>query len=129
MPPAKSTRYRNKFTNFFVTLFNPPEEFEPMKKFNTKYNDIFAYAIWQYEKASSTDNLHIQGYIELKRPLSLSNIQLIYPTIHIEERKGTQQEAIKYCSKEETRVRGPFQEGSPKSQGRRTDLLNRVNNR
>lgn len=43
-------------------------------------------------------------------------------SLHIECRMGTQQEAITYCSKEESRISGPWQAGVPASQGTRNDL-------
>lgn len=42
---------------------------------------------------------------------------------HLEKARGTQQQCIEYCTKEETRVAGPFQLGQPsEGQGERKDL-------
>ncbi len=49
--------------------------------------------------------IHIQGYVELTRAIRLNGIRRRFPDgIHIEQRRGTQAQAIAYCKKEETRV-------------------------
>jgi hypothetical protein len=44
------------------------------------------------------------------------------PSLHFEKRYGSQSEAIAYCSKEDTRVDGPWEYGTCNKQGDRTDL-------
>ena len=85
--------------------------------------DFLKYAVWQKEKAPETGHIHYQGYIELTKKCRITALKKIYPTIHFEIRKGTQQQAIDYCKKEETRVEGPFIFGTPKKQGKRNDLI------
>lgn len=82
------------------------------------------YIIWQIEAAPTTGKLHAQGYLELVNPMSFSAIKkrLGDPQAHLEARKGTPQEAADYCSKEETRVEGPFEYGEISKQGKRSDL-------
>lgn len=41
---------------------------------------------------------------------------------HLEARKGSQEQAINYCSKDDTRVDGPFEFGTPSIQGKRSDI-------
>ncbi|RIA98451.1 hypothetical protein C1645_812710, partial [Glomus cerebriforme] len=96
------------------------DNFEPNKNFEQN----FKFAVWQYEQCPRTKRNHIQGYIELIRPISFEKIQEIYPTIHVEEKckNSTQEDCIKYCSKEDTRIRGPFRKGISKHQGKRNDL-------
>lgn len=42
--------------------------------------------------------------------------------MHCEERKGSHEDAVKYCSKEETRISEPVIFGSHNEQGKRNDL-------
>lgn len=89
-----------------------------------KMHKDVAYYICQREKCPDTGKLHWHDYIEFKRQLTLSQIQEIIgdPTAHIECRRGSQQQAITYCSKADTRVEGPYEEGTKKEQGQRIDL-------
>lgn len=61
---------------------------------------------------------HIQGYIELKSQSRLTTIKKYMPRAHIEPRKGTQEQAINYCKKENNWI----QDGNIKKQGKRNDL-------
>ncbi|QDJ95255.1 replication-associated protein [Capybara virus 24_cap1_1774] len=45
------------------------------------------------------------------------------PEAHWESANGSAEDNIKYCSKEETRIGGPYIFGTPSKQGRRSDLL------
>jgi len=84
------------------------------------------YCVGQLERAPTTDQMHIQGYIELSRPVSFKFLkeQSGLPTLHLESRKGTRAQARKYCMKEESRVAGPWETGKfdDGGQGTRSDL-------
>lgn len=83
--------------------------------------DVVKYAIWQKEK---TTHEHFQGYLELKKPTRLAGMKKIWPNIHFELRKGTQQQAIDYCKKSETKLDGPWEFGIPgPGAGARTDII------
>lgn len=56
--------------------------------------------IFQEEKASTA---HLQGYVEFKNPRTFKSLKNKFPSIHW-ERCRNETAAIKYCSKEETRV-------------------------
>lgn len=83
------------------------------------------YYIYQKEKCPTTGREHWQGYLELKKQSYKSAVQRIIgdPVAHIEARRGTQADAIRYCKKDESAVPGSRIEwGTPKKQGRRNDL-------
>ena len=42
--------------------------------------------------------------------------------IHLEIRRGTQQQARDYCQKHDTRVDGPWEYGTPHKAGKRNDI-------
>lgn len=91
-------------------------------------NNAVRYVIWQKERAPETGREHLQGYIELLRSCKMSTVKGYFndPTIHLEPRAGSQSQAIQYCSKEDTRVEGPFELGTKASGGAdstRTDLV------
>lgn len=84
-----------------------------------------SYVCWGIEKCPETGNIHHQGYVEFIKNVSLgktdrSFLKKLHKTIHWEKRKGTCEQAIKYCEKD-----GDFHEVGDrpnKEQGHRTDL-------
>ncbi len=86
---------------------------------------LISYAVFQLEECPETKKQHIQMYLELTKQQSLRQIKKIFNdnTLHIESRKGTQAQAIEYCSKRETRLEEPVVHGIPKTQGKRTDII------
>lgn len=84
------------------------------------------YAIWQLE-VGENGTPHVQGYIVLLSRTRMSTLKLRFQSnLHLEKRRGTHSQAVAYCSKEETRVSGPWTYGSdddiPEGQGARSDL-------
>lgn len=78
----------------------------------------------QLERCPSSMTLHIQGYLKLKRSQRLSWLKRLDSSAHWEKRLGNDQQAIEYCSKEDTRVDGPVFFGDwVTKQGSRNDLL------
>lgn len=82
------------------------------------------YIIFQLEECPDTKRLHFQGYCELKSQMRYPGIKKLFneKEMHIGERKGTGQQAADYCRKSETKVKGPWEAGSMKCAGKRTDL-------
>lgn len=85
----------------------------------------FAY---QRESAPGTGTLHWQAYFEFTSTIRMGRVKELIgdPAAHLERRKGTRDEAIKYCSKTESRASEPIIMGSclPRAggQGERTDI-------
>jgi hypothetical protein len=84
------------------------------------------YLTGQMEVCPSTKKLHFQGYIELNKAVDLTTLKstILHPGVHLEQRRGSQAQAIDYVTKTETRAPGcvPFKWGELKAQGKRTDL-------
>lgn len=71
------------------------------------------YIGWQIERSTSTDHLHVQGYLELSKRLRRNQVtRIVGRGTHLERRKGTRTQARDYVRKEETRVDGPFEIGT-----------------
>lgn len=90
--------------------------------------DRIQYMIYQLEECPETRRLHLQGYCEFRKMTTLKQAKsLLGATAHLEKRRGSQAEAISYCSKQDTRIAGPFIIGEKAVQGKRTDLEYAVN--
>lgn len=89
---------------------------------------IFRYLYWQIELADGEPHqAHVQGYIELLDKQSIQRVQQCdfspsWATMHLESSKGTAAENVKYCSKIENRLVGPFSVGSSGDRGGRPKL-------
>jgi hypothetical protein len=59
--------------------------------------------VYQLEEADST-TLHYQGYVEFRTAKRISTLKNINSHAHFEVRRGSRQQAIEYCMKEDTRV-------------------------
>lgn len=82
-------------------------------------SDDFKCAVVQQEKCPETGKLHYQGFGMLQTPKRVTAIKklLCCESAHIEKTKGTPQQAWDYCTKEDTRVDGPWEFG-PRPAGR-----------
>ena len=100
--------------NWLFTINNPTEEDDP-KEWPTQY------VTYQLEKGDE-GTPHYQGYVEMSSVCRLAAMKKLNPRAHWEPRFGTQDEAIAYCTKEDTRVDGPWEQGEKKQQGKRSDL-------
>ncbi len=106
------------FRNVCFTWNNPDGllEFDP---------DTMVYLVYQEEIGESGTH-HLQGYCEFTNRTRFARAKELLggPEVHLEARRGTQEEAIAYSKKEDTRIAGaePQEFGTPRSQGRRVDL-------
>lgn len=88
------------------------------------------YAVAQLEKCPTKNRYHFQGYMECTSKKTLVAMKKIegLKGAHWEPRGGTAEEAITYCTKEDSRVPADeggssYSYGTPsKGQGQRTDL-------
>lgn len=110
------------FTSYNTDLFTSVEATNYFKNWqNLRIN----YLVYQLEQCPTTQREHIQGYVEFSVPCRIPHAkgQLRDPQAHLERRKGTRQQAIDYCKKDETRRQGPWEYGNPRNrQGARNDL-------
>lgn len=132
--PAKKNLTDCRFYNWCLTQWKP-ENIENdtwcgyyllADEFYIPHSKLM-YAIWGLEQCPDTDKLHIHYYVEFTEKVSMKWIkeQFNDNTLHCEPRKGTQQQAIDYVTKKETKVYEDddfFYYGEKKKQGNRTDL-------
>lgn len=89
----------------------------------TKLEPELVYNIYQLE-VGENGTRHIQGYMYFQIRKEFKWLKKALPTAHLELRKGTHEEAKKYCSKKDTRVpeTEPHEFGSddtiPKKEGK-----------
>lgn len=86
------------------------------------------YLIYQKELCPTTNKEHFQCYVEFYKKKTIMGCKKYFDnTTHIEIRRGTQEQAIEYCSKEDTKIDRLQIFGIPAGgQGSRTDLSNLI---
>lgn len=86
--------------------------------------DIRFY-VGQLESAPDTGRLHYQFYVYLHKKVRLAGLKrsLGRREVHLEQRRGSHDDAVAYCSKDESRVEGPWTGGDPPQAGKRNDLV------
>lgn len=112
-----------KNRNYILTFFRIPQ-FDLFKA-EAVANGL-SYFVGQVEECPTSKKIHWQCYVEFTEPKTLKQVKHILhdPSVHAEPRRGTQQQAIDYCTKEETRLPDEprLEFGTPKRQGKRSDL-------
>lgn len=93
--------YGGRYRSFVFTSF--AEELKPDL-------DKFKYICWQKEICPETKREHYQGYGWLRRQQRLSGVKKLLgdPSVHVEQRRGTHEDAIAYCSKKESAIPDTF---------------------
>lgn len=91
--------------------------------------DDVSYLVFNIEEAPTTGRIHWQGYIELTKPMRIPGVKrtlyehwgnkTLFNTANLKVRDGTQEQAIAYATKEDTRVAGPYEFGERARQGKK----------
>lgn len=111
----------NQLRNYLLTINNPTETDDEFYNFLKSLKDI-KYFIFQREKGEEKGTEHFQIYIEFTFGKRFDQLKKIFPRAHIEQRQGSKTQAKKYCSKEDTRLSGPYEYGEFVEIGERSDL-------
>lgn len=110
-------------TRWTFTINNPTNE-----ALCSSLPDGVAYIVWQSERAPTTGTLHLQGYVRFTNARALGGVVSFLKRLggdcrpHVEPARGSEDANTLYCTKEESRVRGPWCFGAPAKPGKRTDL-------
>lgn len=79
------------------------------------------YSMFQLEKGENGTE-HIQMFLVFTIGKRFSTIKTYFPTAHFEDVKGSNVQCRDYCSKEDTRVDGPYEIGQFAEERSRTDV-------
>jgi len=115
-----------------IVIQSPESCISPFKFHKFIEAPPLSFCCFQLEKCPKSGRIHGQMYLEFSSVRTMGYvIELLKETISVKHpyvavRKGTQQQAIDYCTKQETRLEWfkPFVMGTPKHQGARSDLTN-----
>lgn len=79
------------------------------------------FAVCQLERGAE-GTLHLQGYTSFSRPVRLGFLRNLLPRAHWEVARGAEPQCVEYCTKDDTRVDGPWTFGERQGSGKRNDL-------
>jgi len=106
--------------NWCFTINNPIDEWRKELSAMENHN-AFRYVVGQLEEGDQGTK-HIQGYLQLNNSIKGSAVKKLSNRAHWEVAMGSSDHNITYCTKDKGRIDGPYHAGSPKQQGRRTDI-------
>lgn len=113
--------------NWCFTYFEKDGDWANPKEW--KPNEDIRYVVWQTEECPTTKRRHQQGYVQFRiqcaRKTAIKRLGGdAVEGIHVEAAKGNADKCRAYCTKEETRVAGPWEYGDLcRGAGVRTDLM------
>lgn len=99
------------------TINNPTRDAQSYFVLSTKN---MRYVVWQLEE---TTTKHIQCYIQFSKAVSRAFLKGEYDNGHFEIVKSNYEKNYAYCTKEKTRIEGPYEIGVASGRGKRNDLL------
>jgi hypothetical protein len=127
MDNGNEIKKNSQFYNFSFTIFENAENFVPPDLESNGLN----YIVYQLERNKETDRLHVQGYAQSKKRLSLLKVKRLFncDSIRIEKAFRSFIKNKSLCTKEQARASdlkncGPFEIGLP-----RTGRVRNVNRR
>lgn len=97
---------------YCFTLF----EYEvPAEVFKAPLDRTVRYVVWQEEECPDTHRRHIQGYLRFANAQRMAAVKRIIgkDSVHVSRCNGSEAQNVKYCTKEESRVSGPWEIGTP----------------
>lgn len=112
---------RPQARNWCFTINNPSDE---TGEAILSLSPLCHYGVWQSERGAN-GTAHLQGYLAFKNRIRLATLKKTLPTAHLEIARGTPEQNISYCTKEDSRI-GPKVEFGDSTEiprkGERTDL-------
>lgn len=82
--------------------------------------------VMQLERGGANARPHLQGWVYMANPCTFKAVHALFPRgtqPWIRKARGTPQQCWEYCTKEDTKVHGPWSKGAkPDGQGKRNDI-------
>lgn len=139
MQPQNNVVSRATSRAWIYTIFSVPSEFGSDLSAQSRITSWFdqfenlcaqgkvKYAVGQVERCPRSGRLHIQLYVVYGSPVKIGRLKSLLGLSAgygwAEPRRGTHEQAVGYCSKEDTRVVGPYEYGRVSNeQGKRSDI-------
>lgn len=98
-------------------ISNPTEEDNP-----EGWSD-WRYLVWQKEQGEHGERtIHLQGYVVWNQARTFNWVKCQHEGAHWEQARGNLEQNIAYCTKEETRIAGPWIRGHKPQAGKRNDI-------
>lgn len=130
---GESGRSRVRSRGYCFTINNYLPEDEQRLRSLAGQGGPCTYVVWQREKAPETGTRHLQGYAYFVSPKDFGAVRKLFQRSNgayhasIFVAKGSPEQNIRYCTKEDTRLdepgSGPFELGRrPGGQGHRSDV-------
>jgi len=92
-------------TFYCFTVFDLNEDAE--KEFNRQLGTLCLKYLYGKEKCPSTGRIHFQGFMHLKKAMRITELKLIGKP-HLEACKGSEEQNVRYCSKDGNVVKFGF---------------------
>lgn len=115
-PPSRKTQAGTRLRRFTLTLNN--YSLDEYHDFVANLNALCSWGVLGKEVGAEGTH-HLQGAGVLKKQESFSTLKKAFPRAHLESMKGSPQQNLDYCTKED---RDAYQFGTIPGQGKRTDL-------
>lgn len=115
---------RIRVRNYMFTMFNYDKD-KHTALWESHHPSHIQYLIGQLETCPTTGHIHFQGYVEFSSAIGLNRVKELLgdDSIHLDMRKGTQDQAIAYVTKTASQIQGSsYILGNKKVQGQRNDI-------
>lgn len=101
----------------FIGTWFPSVVPDPLELPISFKNTLIESYCCQWEKCPSSQKIHLQLCFRLLKKSTLTGAiaAIGLPGVHLEHSKGSWEQCLKYCSKSESRLEGPYQSLSTKS--------------
>lgn len=112
---------RNQNSKYWCFTINNPSADDELQM--DRLRDVSTYLVYQLEQGENGTR-HYQGYVEFSIRKKGSTVKNLIPRAHLQQRRGSGEQASEYCKKDESRLDGPFEFGTlaTVTQGARNDL-------
>lgn len=107
LPPQRVKKAGPRSRKWCFTINNPTEV-----DLSHLSQALRGARLWVYQKEAGAEGTpHIQGFGEWKEAMRFETLQSILKRAHLEVTKGTAEQNLIYCTKEEGRLEGPWKGG------------------